>query len=191
MEGDDVALGENLVGGGAGDAVGLGVRLVPEGSWASTFMPKPWARWATLRPMASGPGCRCCRRSRPGGDLLPVALAAVLSMSTVLRATARSRPGVVRHRLSVGAHRAGDLDIPGLGGVRSMLSTPTPYLAMALSLGRRRSPRRLWDPLHDHAVAVGQQGFHALLSRIPPVSLRTTSRTAARSMAKTSGSVFP
>ena len=31
VEGDDVALGENLVGGGAGDAVGLGVRLVPEG----------------------------------------------------------------------------------------------------------------------------------------------------------------
>mgnify|MGYP003182722062 CR=1 FL=1 len=63
-----------------------------KGSWASTFMPKPWARWATLRPMAP----------RPRMPMVPPVTSRVViffqspwrqcwSMSTVLRATARSR----------------------------------------------------------------------------------------------------
>ena len=68
----------------------------------------------------------------------------------------------------------------------------TPYLAMALSLGAAAiTSASMGSTPTITPSQSASRAFMPSLSRIPPVSLRTTSRPAARSMAKTSGSVFP
>ena len=79
-----------------------------------------------------------------------------------------------------------------LAASRSMLSTPTPYLAMALSLGAAAMTSASMGS--TPTMTPSQSASMALmvsLSRMPPVSLRTTSRPASRSMSNTWGSVFP
>ena len=118
VEGDDVALGENLVGGGAGDAVGLGVRLSQKGggpapSCRSPGPAGPSRRWPQAQDADGAAG------HVPGGDLLPVALAAVLVNEHRL-AGHRQEQGhyVVRHRFSVGPTVRETLISRGLGGVQ-------------------------------------------------------------------------